>query len=228
MDRLSDAQPRKAQQHSAEIETVRALVDACAGRTSAAVARLLAVADAGHNHVAAEISALYEALRLGADPATVAKGLRVRLVGAQHPLGEVFADHADALADEDAAAQLAIAKRFHGLGCDLFAAETATRAADAFAQAGRTSLSREALALATKYAAPCGKVFSWALQLRPQGPQLTSREREIAVLAARGHTNKQIADELVLSVRTVESHLLNACQKLGVENRRKLVDVIDL
>lgn len=48
---------------------------------------------------------------------------------------------------------------------------------------------------------------------------LTPREREIAALIARGLTNHQIADELVLSVRTVERHVENLYQKLGVSGR---------
>ena len=226
IDRLARSQPRSAWKYAVDIETARALVEGCAGRTSAAAARLLAVADAGHDDPAGEIDALYEALRLGADPADVARRLRPLVAGAQDEIAELFVEHADALAGHDAAAQLSLARRFHDRGCDLIAAEAAARAARAFADAGRMASSREATALATKFAAPCGPVFSWALQLRPDAPALTAREREIAVLAARGLQNKQIAEQLVVSIRTVESHLLNACQKLGVDNRRALPEVI--
>lgn len=51
------------------------------------------------------------------------------------------------------------------------------------------------------------------------GGPLTRREREIAALIARGLTNRQIADELVLSVRTVERHVENLYDKLGVSGR---------
>ncbi len=44
---------------------------------------------------------------------------------------------------------------------------------------------------------------------------LTSREREIVTLAAGGLSNRQVADRLVVSVRTVEGHLYRACAKLG-------------
>ncbi|HXF52448.1 MAG TPA: LuxR C-terminal-related transcriptional regulator [Dehalococcoidia bacterium] len=45
---------------------------------------------------------------------------------------------------------------------------------------------------------------------------LTSREAEILALAAAGRSNREIADELVLSVRTVERHISNIYAKLGV------------
>ncbi len=52
--------------------------------------------------------------------------------------------------------------------------------------------------------------------------QLTRREREIVELAGQGATNAEIAERLVLSVRTVESHLYRAMGKLGVGTRREL------
>jgi DNA-binding CsgD family transcriptional regulator len=51
---------------------------------------------------------------------------------------------------------------------------------------------------------------------------LTPREREIAVLVAQGHTNRQIADTLHLSVRTVEGHIFRAAAKVDVINRSEL------
>ena len=52
--------------------------------------------------------------------------------------------------------------------------------------------------------------------------ELTPREAQIVEFARRGLTNAEIADRLVLSVRTVESHLYRAMQKLGVDDRRDL------
>jgi len=48
---------------------------------------------------------------------------------------------------------------------------------------------------------------------------LSPRELDILRLAAKGHDNDAIADELVLSVRTVERHLQNAYAKLGLQGR---------
>jgi DNA-binding NarL/FixJ family response regulator len=52
---------------------------------------------------------------------------------------------------------------------------------------------------------------------------LTEREREVLTLLAKGMTNKDIAQTLFLSVRTVEAHLRNVYGKLGVATRTEAV-----
>ena len=56
---------------------------------------------------------------------------------------------------------------------------------------------------------------------------LTARERDIAALAASGASSKDIADQLFLSVRTVNNHLQNVYSKLGVSGRRQLATALD-
>jgi len=56
---------------------------------------------------------------------------------------------------------------------------------------------------------------------------LTPQEREIARLAASGLTNKQIAERLFLSHRTVGAHLYQIYPKLGITSRAMLRDVLD-
>jgi DNA-binding NarL/FixJ family response regulator len=51
---------------------------------------------------------------------------------------------------------------------------------------------------------------------------LTAREREVAALIAQGKSNREIAEALVLSERTVESHVSNIMFKLGVQSRRQI------
>ncbi|WP_420123263.1 AAA family ATPase [Nakamurella sp.] len=53
---------------------------------------------------------------------------------------------------------------------------------------------------------------------------LTSQEQVVARLAAAGLSNRQIAAELVVSIKTVEYHLRNVFAKLGVTSRRQLAD----
>ncbi len=48
---------------------------------------------------------------------------------------------------------------------------------------------------------------------------LTAREQEVFVLLGRGCSNREIADELVISVRTAETHVERVLQKLGLDNR---------
>jgi two-component system, NarL family, response regulator NreC len=59
----------------------------------------------------------------------------------------------------------------------------------------------------------------------PPGPPdgLSERELEILRLIALGHTNSQVAEELFLSVRTVETHRAHIQQKLGLGDRAELV-----
>jgi len=52
---------------------------------------------------------------------------------------------------------------------------------------------------------------------------LTDREIEVLRLAAQGKSNREIADELILSVRTVEAHLGHIFNKLGVGSRTEAV-----
>lgn len=54
------------------------------------------------------------------------------------------------------------------------------------------------------------------------GISLTGGERRVVVLAARGHTNSEIAAELFISVHTVESNLTRAYRKLGIRSRSQL------
>ena len=55
---------------------------------------------------------------------------------------------------------------------------------------------------------------------------LTERERQVAMLAARGMSNRQIADSLVVTLKTVEWHLRQSFRKLDVDSRVKLRDLL--
>ena len=52
--------------------------------------------------------------------------------------------------------------------------------------------------------------------------QLSPQEKAVARLARAGRTNRQIGQELYLSVNTVETHLANAYRKLGIRRRSEL------
>jgi two-component system response regulator NreC len=52
---------------------------------------------------------------------------------------------------------------------------------------------------------------------------ISDREKEIVSLVAKGYSNKEVADQLVISVKTVESHKANIMEKLGLKTRPDLV-----
>jgi DNA-binding CsgD family transcriptional regulator len=106
-----------------------------------------------------------------------------------------------------------------------------------------TQLAEEAQKLAAKIPGARLRVFGadWGITRRPDtvpeavgvieeflgsrsdesdhGPALTAREREVLRLVAAGRSNRQIADELVISSNTVARHLSNVFDKIGVANR---------
>ena len=105
----------------------------------------------------------------------------------------------------------------------------------ALLRAGRRRAAREDIAAASEVFERLGAA-AWANraaaeQARIGGRaasrwELTSSERSVADLAATGHSNREIADRLVLSVRTVESHLGSVYRKLGVRSRAQLVGAL--
>ena len=60
------------------------------------------------------------------------------------------------------------------------------------------------------------------LSFDPELDQLTSREREVLRLIARGYTYKEIARELYISTKTVESHVSSVLRKLQLSTRHQL------
>ena len=72
--------------------------------------------------------------------------------------------------------------------------------------------------------AVAGKVFDATAPARGAGTgELTPREREVVTMVAWGHTNKEIAAVLGITVKTVETHKMNAMEKLEIGSRADLV-----
>ncbi|MEU6063997.1 MULTISPECIES: LuxR family transcriptional regulator AbsR2 [Streptomyces] len=156
----------------------------------------------------------YDAVRLGM-PEQVAGRL---------PADGVFARHADALARGDGAALDRAAEAMQERGFLLFAAEAHAQAVRAHRdpRAARTSRTR-AVALARR----CQGARTPALAGLVLG-ELTARQRQIVTLAAAGLSNRQIAEQLTLSIRTVGNHLYSAYTRLGATDRGALPWLVDL
>ena len=69
------------------------------------------------------------------------------------------------------------------------------------------------------------QVASMVAQVGRSAPQLTAREHEIALLLAHGRSNKVVARQLDISVRTVETHRLSLRRKLGVDSASELLKI---
>ncbi|HET7380784.1 MAG TPA: helix-turn-helix transcriptional regulator, partial [Gaiellales bacterium] len=106
--------------------------------------------------------------------------------------------------------------------------------------AGQRSAAREPLLEALALAARCGakalerqsRVELAAIGVRPRTTEragedsLTPSERRVVEIAATGSTNREIAQTLFVTEKTVETHLGRAFRKLDVSSRRQLSDVL--
>ena len=166
---------------------------------------------------------LYEALRAGATPTLVAAGLEPLAHRCDARLVAAYAAHARALATRDGEALLAVCEEMAAIGADAYAMEAAIDAARQFVSEGRQDSARRAATRARQlYASGQGAEFPDIDGLDAVATELTRREAQIAALAARGLSNQEIADQLVLSVRTVETYVYRAMQKRGVSHRTEL------
>jgi ATP/maltotriose-dependent transcriptional regulator MalT len=84
---------------------------------------------------------------------------------------------------------------------------------------GRDDEAERAEATATAELAELGAVLPDRARARRSADVLTRRERDVLRLLAQGRSNDDIAKELVLSVRTVESHVASIYAKIGVSGR---------
>jgi DNA-binding CsgD family transcriptional regulator len=165
----------------------------------------------------------YEALRAGTPARRVARDLEALARRCDAPLTAAYAAHAKARVADDGDALVAVVDAMEAIGALRYATEVAADAAGAFYRAGyQDSARRAATRCRELHARGQGGALPIIVGLDDAATSLTSRERQLVDLASRGLTNAEIADRLVLSVRTVESHLYHAMQKLGISNRQAL------
>ncbi|WP_308196883.1 LuxR family transcriptional regulator [Sinomonas terrae] len=102
--------------------------------------------------------------------------------------------------------------------------------ADALAQLENTPSRAEARAVWEGQRACDAELGETAAVAQPAAPvgELTRRERQIVALAISGLSDREIADRLTVSVRTVEGHLYRAYSKLGVSSREQLSSAVGL
>ena len=203
-----------------ELDLGRAWAAAAAGELSRARehAHAAALHAESHGQAAFELRALHELLRLGGtDTAERLAALAVEVDG---PFATLAAAHAAA------SPLLTLAERFARQDALLVAAEIARAAAGELRAEGREASARSAAARAAAWLDRCEEARPPTLLDAPAAEELTPREREVALLAASGATSREIAESLVLSVRTVDNHLQRVYRKLGVARREDLPEVL--
>ena len=173
-----------------------------------------------------EASALHDVVRFGSPGEVAARLVDLAAGTASQPI-LAFANHAQALVANDPGAIGSAARGFSALAFHARAAEAAADVATCHRRLG------------DERAATLASGAAWALLRRTDGlvtpplrslapvVELSAREREIAEMAARGATSPEIASELSVSARTVESHIANAMAKLGARTRADLGVLLD-
>jgi DNA-binding NarL/FixJ family response regulator len=139
----------------------------------------------------------------------------------------VMRDALHAIMRNDAAAVADATDHYVAAGATVLAAENAAAAwviARAIGEdpAVQSELQRRAVDLR----APLAELSTPGLTAAPPDTPLSRREHEIATLVAAGRTSREVAAELVIGVRTVESHLARVFDKLGIRSRAELPDAL--
>ncbi|MGH3972048.1 MAG: response regulator transcription factor, partial [Pseudonocardiaceae bacterium] len=113
------------------------------------------------------------------------------------------------------------------IGALLLAADAAAQAAAAHTRQDRRGSAHATTTRAHRLAQACEGARTPALAAIAAPLPLTHREREVVTLAAGGLSNRQIAQRLVVSIRTVENHLYRATAKLGTSDRAELATLLE-
>ncbi|MFF3313663.1 LuxR C-terminal-related transcriptional regulator [Streptomyces sp. NPDC002952] len=111
------------------------------------------------------------------------------------------------------------------IGAELLAAEAAMAASAAFRAEGDLRAANAVSRKAIPYRSIYRRARTPLLSAAQESLALTRREQEIAQLAASGLSSQEIANQLTISVRTINNHLQGIYKKLGITNRQQLMQV---
>ncbi|MET0236551.1 MAG: LuxR C-terminal-related transcriptional regulator [Kibdelosporangium sp.] len=120
-------------------------------------------------------------------------------------------------------ARLELARTLAALGDQQLRAGSRGAGRESLRQAAELALECQATALAERLRGALSAGGGRSPRIQVSGiPSLTPAERQVARLAAAALTNRQIAEQLYVSEKTVETHLSRAYRKLGVSSRTQL------
>ena len=168
-----------------------------------------------------ELWAWHDAARYGA-AAEAADGLEAMIDRVDPPLPAAFATAARAQATRDADGLAHAAEHLARLGLILDAAEAFGAVSRRAGEQGDRRLAQRGAVELESLRPQLRGVDTPALRMTPAPTALSEREHEVAVLAASGRRDADIAAELVVSVRTVHAHLRSVYTKLGITSRGEI------
>lgn len=162
----------------------------------------------------------HDAVRFGGAHEVVGL-LQEATAGTLAPLAGLYADHAQAAVERDPTSLESVGTSFVTAGALLAGAEALALAARTHAERGNPTAAGRAAVRAQVLARRCPGAATPALHgIEALG--LPHRQLEIVALAAAGRSNRNIADDHVLSLRTVENHLSRAYRQLELDGRSGL------
>ena len=177
-----------------------------------------------HDQYAREVLCLQTAVQFG-DKRAAGRLLELQDL-VEGPRVGAAAVFAVALANDKGDMLCEASNQLEEMGDNLGAADAAAHAAVAYRRHGRRGSALTAAGRAHRLARDAGGAVSPALRQAVQPLPLTAREREVIALVSQGLSNRQIADSLGMSIRTVEGHLYRASARTGVSSRAQLATLL--
>jgi DNA-binding CsgD family transcriptional regulator len=196
------------------------------GNLRRAKERALALADRTETTGRFAIALSAVQLACGIEPTSeLATRAQVLATRCQGVLAKAQALCCDGLARDDEATLLLAAEQFETAGYLAFALETAHRSGEAARRNGHRAGAVRGTEMTNRLKAS-GVLPTFSMRFSGTPERLTAREMEIAVMAARGSSNRELSDTLGLSRRTVETHLQRIYRKIGVNDRSSLSEFL--
>ena len=209
-----------------ELNLARAWVAAGQGAVSEAITGVLSAAERarGTGRFAAEVVCLQTATQFG--DRSSAPRLRELESIVEGPRVGLAARFAEALRDGDATELAAVSEDFERMGDLVAAVDAAAQAALAYRGQDLRGSALGSSARSEALAIQCGGASTPALRQASEPLPLTDREAEIVMLIGEGLSNREVAERLTVSIRTVESHIYRAMLKTGTTSRDELAALL--
>jgi|GEM_PF-991174 len=210
-----------------DVLQARAWTSAAEGDMATARKRLEVAVELGHEtgDRLGTTRALHGLARMGR-ARQVADQLELLAAHVDGPFTEARLRYTLAAAAKKSAALEDAAEEFEEVGALLYAAEALGEAAVHYRRVGSNRDAASAQQKAARLLARCEGAVTPFVQAIGARSQLTPAELDTALQAANGSTDKQIAELMHLSVRTVENRLHRAYQKLGLSHRGELAKAL--